>query len=109
LAALKNRRSGPASLTLPQDRTAILYSTRQLLPRQARGAEVETHTRIGRGLSGSGLRETKLPLHIPDATKPNVVVPVLRMVPVAVRGPERPRIVIESAPAHEPAARPAGK
>jgi len=37
----------------------------------------------------------------PDATKPNEVVPELRMVTAAVRGPQRPRIAIESAPAHD--------
>src|SRR5207249_8885626 len=35
-----------------------------------------------------------LPLHIPGTTEPDVVVPVVRLVPVAVRGPEVRRIVV---------------
>ena len=39
-------------------------------------------------------RLARLPLHIPSTTKPDVVVPVARLVPEAARGPQVRRIVV---------------
>ncbi len=46
----------------------------------------------------SGCGKPRLP-HIPGTTKPDIVVPVLRLVPVTVRSAEVPGFVVPGAPA----------
>src|ERR1039457_5348339 len=69
-----------------------------------------THSRGGRDHRGSG-RESACapPLHIPDATKTNVVVPVVWRVPVTVGGAQVPHIIVERTPAQHPHLRPHAK
>jgi len=60
---------------------------------------VEKHARNSHDRYGSGpRRDPKVPsFHIPDTTKPEVVVTVTGLVVVTVRRPEVPRIVDEGA------------
>jgi hypothetical protein len=101
---------GPASLDATTGpglcRLFDAVSTLQSM-RQARGPEVEGHARLGLGVAGSrhSKKPEASPFHIPDATKPDVVVPVAGLVPVTDSGAQVVRLVVVGRPPHAMAAR----
>ena len=79
----------PAELRvmLPQGGSLTAIRRAPKPARQAHSPEMEIHSRHGRARTGSRFqaRRNPYPLHIPGTTKPDVVVPVLRFVPVTIR------------------------
>ncbi len=92
--------------TLPQGLRRARVAVRRpgtQAARQASDPEVKQHTRQNHDpgqfrLSRTGVCDAG-PVHIPEATKPIVVVPVARRIVVAVGGAQVPRIVVEGTPA----------
>lgn len=102
--------AGPASRTLPRGRTSCRCST----PSPHAGVRVSRAARKWKGTPGSAMTSPALaarkgvwssPFHVPDAPKPEVVVPVVRIVPVSVGGAQVRRFVVERRTPHAVAAR----
>ena len=97
--------------SLPRRRTSADYSA-PFLPLRIRARRT---ARKWKGPSRCGSSPSSVPasadrslFHIPDAPKTKIVVPVVRFVPVPVRGPQVVCFIVETGAPHALAARPVG-
>ena len=93
-------RAGRPSPSLPASRRrkCMFDASRQIGPRRERHPEEETaHSRRRPAVIPAYEDRTESSPFIPDATKPDIIVSFLRLVVVAVRHAQVPRIVVPRA------------